>query len=145
MNDNKRFFVALKGAIFNKNKFLIIKRSNKTRGEHGFWEFPGGRMEFGETPEETLGRELLEEVGLKVEIIKPLNSWSFFRDENTQIVGITYLCKAVSSEVILSEEHVDCAWVTFEDIRNYNIKPSIIEQIERWYKRELKITLDELR
>jgi 8-oxo-dGTP diphosphatase len=140
MNENKRFFVALKGAIFNKNKFLIIKRSNKTRGEHGFWEFPGGRMEFGETPEETLGRELLEEVGLEVEIIKPLNTWSLLRDENTQIVGITYLCKAVSSEVILSEEHVDFAWVTFEDIRNYNIKPNIIEQIERWYKRELKIT-----
>jgi 8-oxo-dGTP diphosphatase len=132
--------VALKGAIFNKNKFLIIKRSNKTRGEHGYWEFPGGRMEYGETPDETLGRELLEEVGLKVEIIKPLNTWSFFRDENTQIVGITYLCDAVSSEVILSEEHVDFAWVTFEDLRNYNIKPSIIEQIERWYKRELKIT-----
>ena len=140
MNDSKRFFVALKGAIFNKNKFLIIKRSNKTRGEHGFWEFPGGRMEFGETPEETLSRELLEEVGLKVEIIKPLDTWSFFRDENTQIVGITYLCEAVSSEVILSEEHVDFAWVTFEDIRNYNIKPHIIEQIERWYKRELEIT-----
>jgi 8-oxo-dGTP diphosphatase len=140
MNENKRFFVALKGAIFNKNKFLIIKRSNKTRGEHGFWEFPGGRMEFGETPEETLGREVLEEVGLEVEIIKPLDTWSFFKDENTQIVGVTYLCKAASSEVILSEEHVDFAWVTLEDIHNYNIKPSIIEQIERWYKRELKIT-----
>lgn len=98
-------------------------------------------MEFGETPEETLGREVLEEVGLKVEIIKPLNTWRFFKDEHTQIVGITYLCKAVSSEVILSEEHVDFAWVTFEDIYNYNMKPSIIEQIERWYKNELKLAM----
>lgn len=141
MNDNKRFFVALKGAIFNENKFLIIKRSIKARGEHGSWEFPGGRMEFGETPEETLGREVLEEVGLKVEIKKPLHTWSFFKDENTQIVGITYLCKAVSSEVILSEEHVDFAWITFEDIHNYNVKSSIIEQIERWYKSELLLTV----
>ncbi len=136
MNDNKQFFVALKGAVFYNNKFLLIKRSNQSRGEHGFWEFPGGRMEFGEIPEETLDRELLEEVGLRVKIIKPVDTWSFCRDESTQIVGITYLCHADTGEVKLSEEHVDFAWVTIENIRNYNVKPNIIDQIERWYKRE---------
>lgn len=136
MNDNRQFFVALKGAVFFENRFLIVKRASKARGEYGFWEFPGGRMEFGEAPEETLTRELEEEVGLKVEIIKPVDTWSFLRDENTQIVGITYLCKADCNEIILSEEHDDFAWVTMEDLCNYNMKTSIREQIARWYKRE---------
>lgn len=134
MDDVKRFYVALKGAVFNNNEFLIVKRSNKTRGEHGFWELPGGRMEFGETPEETLIREIHEEVGLAIEIVKPLNTWTFFRDENTQLVGITYLCNLTCGDVVLSDEHIDYAWIDFEEVNNYNIIPSIVEQIKRWNK-----------
>jgi 8-oxo-dGTP diphosphatase len=89
-------------------------------------------MEFGETPEETLIREIHEEVGLAVEIIKPLNTWTFFRDEKTQLVGITYLCNLISGDVTLSEEHVDYAWVDFDEVNNYNMIPSIVEQIKRW-------------
>lgn len=129
---DKRFYAALKGAVFCDNKLLIVKRSMCTRGEYGLWELPGGRMEFGEQPEETLIREFSEEVGLEVEPIRPLNTWTFLRDENTQIVGITYLCSFKGGEVRLSSEHLDYAWVTLQDLANYKLIPSIAEQIEKW-------------
>ena len=46
--------------IFSEKKILIAKRKE---GKHlaGFWEFPGGKVEFNETPTESLKRELLEE------------------------------------------------------------------------------------
>lgn len=138
MSNDKLFYVALKGAIFNENRFLIVKRSNYTRGEHGLWELPGGRMEFGETPEQTLIRELQEEVGLSVEIMKPLKTWSFFRDENTQLVGITCLCKYKGGEVNLSVEHLEYAWIRFEEMRNFDLVPGIADEIDSWDKEEIK-------
>lgn len=137
MRNDKQFYVALKGAIFNENKFIIVKRSDCTRGEHGLWELPGGRMEFGETPEQTLTRELQEEIGLNVEILKPIKTWSFFRDENTQLVGITCLCRYKGGEINLSVEHIEYAWVGFEEICNFNLVPGIAEEIDSWDKEEI--------
>lgn len=145
MNKDKLFYVALKGAIFNGNRFLIVKRSDYARGEHGLWELPGGRMEFGETPEQTLIRELQEEVGLSVEIIKPMNTWSFFRDENTQLVGITCLCKYKGGEVKLSVEHLEYAWVGFEEICYFDLVPAIVDEINSWDREDIMRVLIESR
>jgi hypothetical protein len=40
----------------------------------------------------------------------------------------------ISGDVTLSEEHVDYAWVDFDEVNNYNMIPSIVEQIKRWNK-----------
>ena len=68
----RRFFVAVKALLFDQDKLLLVKRSDKARGEHHYWELPGGRMEFGETPEGALLRELAEETGLSAKILCPL-------------------------------------------------------------------------
>ena len=59
------FFFAAKALLFCKDKFLIVKRSDKARGAHFYWEYPGGRLEFGEHPSEALKREIFEETGIK--------------------------------------------------------------------------------
>jgi len=61
-----RFFFAVKALIPDGDLILIVRRSERARGHHGLWELPGGRLEFGETPEEAIVREVREEAGLEI-------------------------------------------------------------------------------
>ncbi len=128
---DRQFFVAVKALLFFDGKFLLVKRSDKARDEHSYWEFPGGRLEFGETPEEALTRELKEETGLTAKIIRPLQTWSFFRGDDTQIVGITFLFKADSDTVQLSSEHEAYVWITFDELDQYRMVPSVLDDIKK--------------
>ena len=127
-----RFFIANKALIFCGNKFLIVKRSMKARAEHAFWEFPGGRMEFGEQPEEALNREIMEETGLIVKILCPFSVWSFSRDGVNQLVGINYICTSASDNITLSDEHTDYAWITKDEISNYNMHTVVKHDMDKW-------------
>ena len=133
----RRFFVAVKALLFDQDKLLLVKRSDKARGEHHYWELPGGRMEFGESPEEALLRELAEETGLSAKILCPLQTWNFFREETTQIVGVTFLCKAATNVVRLSDEHEAFAWVHLDEISQYNIVPTVLEDLKKLDREEI--------
>ncbi|WP_066501472.1 NUDIX hydrolase [Abyssisolibacter fermentans] len=133
MSLENKFFVALKALIFFEERFLIIKRTDKARGDFYHWEFPGGRLEFGESPKEALKREIIEETGLKnVDCLYPINAWNFLKDEHTEIIGITYLCKSEDKKIELSIEHDEYAWISYDDIINYNFSPGILEDIKKW-------------
>jgi 8-oxo-dGTP diphosphatase len=115
------FFVASKGLILCADAFLIIRRASGSRDNVGLWELPGGRLEFGETPERCLSRELIEEVGIrKVDVIGPLTTWTFTREGYAQTIGITFLCKVADSPVILSAEHDAFKWIHNCDIPKYH-------------------------
>ncbi len=61
MENKGTYRIAVRGLIMHEGKFLLMKRSKLARGEHGFWELPGGGLDFGEAPEEALKREIEEE------------------------------------------------------------------------------------
>ncbi len=89
-------------------------------------------MEFGETPLDTLIREIKEETDLIVKPKRPLSTWKFLRDGFTHLVGITYLCIAENSEVNLSFEHEEFSWITFHEINRYEFHPSVLSTIKEW-------------
>ena len=109
---------------------MLIKRTTEARGDYYHWEFPGGRLEFGESPMQALKREINEETGLEVEKLILLNAWNSFKDECTEIIGLTYICTVNGDNVMLSKEHSDYEWVTYEEMNDYNLVKGMSRQLE---------------
>jgi len=78
-------------------------------------ELPGGGMEFGESAEQTIVREVREETGLNVDVIELLDTWDFIK-EDLHITGVIYLCNVEGvCEVTLSDEHDSYQWLELDD------------------------------
>jgi 8-oxo-dGTP diphosphatase len=93
--------------ILRDTKVLATQRSETMR--HPLrWEFPGGKIEPGETPEECLRREILEELGIPLRITKSLPSQQHhYKDFSINLMP--FLCEYVSGEVVLAE-HKEYRW-----------------------------------
>ena len=105
-NNNKLIEFAVKALIVNECSFLALRDS-----KHPKYELPGGRMEFSETAEETVIREVMEETGLQIAPISLLDTWNFV-SETRQITGIIYLCKIINGDKVnLSDEHDVYEWL----------------------------------
>jgi mutator protein MutT len=104
-----KFVVAPKGIILNNDKILLVKRA-----DGGTWEFAGGSVEVGETPEEALFREIKEETGLKVEIKEVLYVSTVNSKCENQIIIIAYKCLSYSQKVNLSIEHTNYLWADYK-------------------------------
>ncbi len=119
-------FAAVKALIKEDDKFLIIKQ---VIGDSVFWDLPGGRVDYGESPFETLHREVKEEIHLDVEIIRCLGMWWFFRNDEKQVICTTFLCKPKHNNIDITKNPMDdetieeFKWVTKEEFLNgsYNV------------------------
>ena len=90
---------AVKALIVQDDHFLFLKQS--VLGEE-FWDLPGGRIEFGESPYNTLLREVKEETTLSIEIVRPVGLWWFFRKiDGDQVICSTFLCSIQKGDVRL--------------------------------------------
>jgi len=90
-------------AIIKKdNTLLFLKRNNPpVKGE---WWFPGGRIKKGETFQEALYREIKEETGLMIDIIRFVGVYNRIF-VNRHDITLAFLCRPITDEVILNDEH----------------------------------------
>ena len=117
-------YKAVKALIRYKDKFLLLKKEDFIGGEY---DLPGGRKNPQEDDESALKREVKEEIGLEIKIIKLLNSWSLdLPEKGIHLDGKTYLCESYSDKVKIGEEHSDYVWVTREGLKKHII-PSWLE------------------
>ncbi len=128
MNGNRGIDFGVKGLIIREGKFLVMHNNGV---EDDLWELPGGRMEFGETAEETLKRELMEETGLKVKPIRLLDTWDLIRG-NYQITGIIYLCTLEDGEIELSDEHDAYKWLNADSNSINTVYEIFRSKMEKW-------------
>ncbi|ULQ55428.1 (deoxy)nucleoside triphosphate pyrophosphohydrolase [Flavihumibacter rivuli] len=111
------------GIIFNDNKVFICRRKpEKALG--GYWEFPGGKIEEGETNEISLCRELFEELGMKIEV-KDYFITSHHDYGNFTIELIAYRCKFIGASFQLTD-HDKFEWVSVSEITKWNLAPADI-------------------
>lgn len=101
-------------------RFLLSKRGPGARDEQGAWEFGSGKVEFGETLEEALARELREEYGCAGEIIEALPARTLLREKDgvrTHWLTLPYIVRVNPDEVRHSvEENVEeVAWFRLDE------------------------------
>ena len=108
--------------ILHQDKILLAQRDrNKFMG--GRWEFPGGRVEENESVGEGLAREILEELGVKVEVGKPLTIVAHQYKGVMNVNLHVYFCKPKSIDFKISE-HEDIAWVAPAKLLTYDLAPA---------------------
>lgn len=109
----KKHIEVVAGVITKENKIFCAQRSNN--GELAKkWEFPGGKVEAGETLEQSLKRELEEELKIKVKVrqfIKTVN-----HEYNTFNLTLhAFYCELIEGEIVLTE-HLDSKWLNKEEL-----------------------------
>ena len=120
MKNKRCTIIGIIGVIRYKNKYLITRRYDPGTPFHNRWQFPGGGLEFGEAPEETLKREIKEEVGLDIDKYK-LISIILSKQRNKKSwhgIFISYLCKPKLplQSIVLNDEATKYKWVTPKEI-----------------------------
>ncbi len=96
------------------------------------WEFPGGKIEVGETPETALIREIKEELNVTIQIESLLDRVEYDYPD-FHLTMYCYICKIISGEIILNE-HEDAKWLTSDTLDHVNWLPAdrgLIDQLRR--------------
>ena len=107
--------------IRHDEKILLTKRpANKPHG--GLWEFPGGKIEAGESPHQSLRREIREELDIDISIGQVLETVYHHYDWGNVLI-IAYHC-SWQSGTIRHLEVADHHWVTASRLHEYNILPA---------------------
>lgn len=109
--------------ILHNNRVLATRRApQKHMG--GYWEFPGGKIELGETPEQSLARELQEELGITVRVGE-----HFFSNKHNygdkQIMLMSYLCTWGTGELTLND-HDAIQWCSAQELASLRWAPADI-------------------
>jgi len=124
------FRVAAKAFIVEDGKLLVLKRRPNDIQKPGIWEIPGGRLNLGENPFEGVKRETKEETGIDIDVLHPLNVKHFKRDDGQTITLLIFLCKALTDNVKISEEHSDFKWM---HLKNYE------KELSEFFHKEVEI------
>lgn len=114
---DKRIHVGCGAHILNeKNQILLMKRSKNCKNQVGCWTVPGGKVEYFETVEDAIKREVKEELGVDIEVIQLLSvTDDILPQENQHWVSPQFLCK-IKSGVITNKEPHKCDDIQWFDI-----------------------------
>jgi 8-oxo-dGTP diphosphatase len=111
-------------ALIDADGRVLIAERPAGRSMAGLWEFPGGKVEAGETPEATLIRELKEELGIDVKeaCLAPLTFASYTYDDFHLLMPL-YVCRRWEG-IVEPQENQRLAWVRPNKLRDYPMPPA---------------------
>jgi 8-oxo-dGTP diphosphatase len=132
--------VGVGGVVIRDGRALLIKRGSEPLKDQ--WSIPGGTLELGESIQEGVRRELLEETGIEVRVGELIEVFDrIFRDAAGEIqyhfVIVDYLCEAINGEARAASDVTDVAWVNEEDLWNYKLSEAATRVIQKAFAKLL--------
>jgi 8-oxo-dGTP diphosphatase len=121
---SRRIVLVAACALVDTDGRVLLAQRPEGKSLAGLWEFPGGKVEAGETPEETLIRELQEEIGVttKVACLAPLTFASHTYDDFHLLMPL-YVCRRFEG-VAQGLEGQALKWVRPNNMRDYPMPPA---------------------
>lgn len=123
-----------RGAIFKDDKILLVKEI-----EDGGWTLPGGWCDVGMTPAENVAREVWEESGFEVEVVKLAAVYDRDRQGHTppypyNIYKLFFICEITGGAAKTSNETSDVKFFSLDEIPNLSVSRTLPKQIARMYE-----------
>ena len=130
MPPQKPIVLVVAVALIDKQRRVLLAQRPAGKKMAGLWEFPGGKVEDNETPEQALVRELHEELGITVDIedLEPLAFASHTYDDFHLLMPL-FDCPRWQGE-LKGREGQALAWVSAADLNNYDMPPADLPLIE---------------
>jgi len=131
-NDINTHVVAVMAVVQKGNKFLISRRASRDPQQGGQWSVPGGKVDLNEgfhIIEETLKKEIMEEVGLEIEDkLVYLGSEGFRRVSGHHVIALIFLAKWKKGIAKHLEDQEEVKWVTLDEFRSMENLPDYMRQ-----------------
>lgn len=120
----RRLVLVAAAALVDSDGRVLLARRPEGKTLAGLWEFPGGKVEPGETPEDSLIRELAEELGISVACgcLSPLTFASHAYDDFHLLMPL-YLCRRWDG-IVQAKEGQGLAWVRANKLKDYPMPPA---------------------
>jgi 8-oxo-dGTP diphosphatase len=124
MSDGRKIVLVAACALIDTDRRVLLAQRPEGKPMAGLWEFPGGKVETGETPEETLIRELAEELGIVTQVpcLAPLTFASHSYDDFHLLMPL-YICRRYEG-IARGLEGQAVKWVRTRDLRDYPMPPA---------------------
>lgn len=127
----KPYLEVVAGLIFDANNRILSCRRPKEKSWPSWWEFPGGKIEFGETPQIALSRELKEELSLNISPSKIIAE-QFFNYDDKYVKLMVLNCGIIEEDRIKLLEHDEMKWLSKEELFDVNWLPADLPIVEKW-------------
>jgi 8-oxo-dGTP diphosphatase len=124
MEKNPTYLFVAAAALVDRNGRILVQKRPEGKPMAGLWEFPGGKVEPGETPEAALVRELNEELTIDVEgpALEPV-AFASEAVEDQHLILLLYICREWSGR-IQSADLLDLRWLPVDEIRHLPMPPA---------------------
>lgn len=115
-------------AIIRKNNKIFATQRGSGEFEGG-WEFPGGKIEQGESPQEALKREIIEELDTMIQVGKLIDVVEYDYPR-FHLIMHCFLCEIISGDLVL-KEHAAAKWLSKEELDSVKWLPADISIIDK--------------
>lgn len=118
------------GAILIKEGKILCAQRGGEKSLPYLWEFPGGKIEQGETPQEALHRELIKELKIEVVVSDEIFDVASYTYDFGTVNLTTFICQLELGEPVLTE-HVAIKWLAPNEIKALDWAPADIPAVEK--------------